>query len=151
MWDGRRLISYYEGEPGEEYSYTYNADGVRTGKTVNGVEHIYHLSGTRILDEEWTEGGTKHIMVYAYDASGQPIGISHYTYSGSIVSEKDYLLVSNPQGDITYIYDTNGNRVVTYVYDAWGRITLSKETAASLLFLILFVEIYVYPIPSRTK
>ena len=114
-------------------TYTYNADGIRTSKTVNGVEHIYHLSGTRILDEEWTEGNIRHLMVYVYDASGQPIGISHYTYNGTIVSENDYLLVSNIQGDIIGIYDSNGTRVVTYVYDAWGRILSTTGTGANTI------------------
>lgn len=41
-WQGRRLMSYGSN------TYTYNADGIRTSKTVNGVEHIYHLSGTQM-------------------------------------------------------------------------------------------------------
>lgn len=126
-WQGRRLMSYGSN------TYTYNADGIRTSKTVNGVEHIYHLSGTQILDEEWTEGNTRHLMVYVYDASGQPIGISHYTYNGTIVSENDYLLVSNIRGDIIGIYDSTGTRVVTYVYDAWGRILSTTGTGANTI------------------
>ena len=126
-WQGRRLMSYGSN------TYTYNADGIRTSKTVNGVEHIYHLSGTRILDEEWTDGNIRHLMVYVYDASGQPIGISHYTYNGTIVSENYYLLVSNIQGDIIGIYDSNGTRVVTYVYDAWGRILSTTGTGANTI------------------
>ena len=126
-WQGRRLMSYGSN------TYTYNADGIRTSKTVNGVEHIYHLSGTQILDEEWIEGNIRHLMVYVYDASGQPIGISHYTYNGTIVSENYYLLVSNIQGDIIGIYDSNGTRVVTYVYDAWGRILSTTGTGANTI------------------
>ena len=126
-WQGRRLMSYGSN------TYTYNADGIRTSKTVNGVKHIYHLAGTQILDEEWTEGNTRHLMVYVYDASGQPIGISHYTYNGTIVSENYYLLVSNIQGDIIGIYDSNGTRVVTYVYDAWGRILSTTGTGANTI------------------
>ena len=72
-------------------------------------------------------------MVYVYDASGQPIGISHYTYNGTIVSENYYLLVSNIQGDIIGIYDSNGTRVVTYVYDAWGRILSTTGTGANTI------------------
>ena len=126
-WQGRRLMSYGSN------TYTYNADGIRTSKTVNGVEHIYHLSGTRILDEEWIDGNIRHLMVYVYDASGQPIGISHYTYNGTIVSENYYLLVSNIQGDIIGIYDSTGTRVVTYVYDAWGRILSTTGTGANTI------------------
>ena len=61
-WRGRRLMSYGSN------TYTYNADGIRTSKTVNGVKHIYHLSGTQILSEEWTEGNVQHILIFVYDA-----------------------------------------------------------------------------------
>ena len=77
-WQGRRLMSYSDSESGDNYSYTYNADGIRTSKTVNGVKHIYHLSGTQILSEEWTEDRVQHILIFVYDASGQPIGMSHF-------------------------------------------------------------------------
>ncbi|MBE7059022.1 MAG: hypothetical protein E7387_08020 [Ruminococcaceae bacterium] len=33
--------------------YTYNANGIRTSKTVNGIKHTYALDGTKILREEW--------------------------------------------------------------------------------------------------
>ena len=61
-WRGRRLMSYGSN------TYTYNADGIRTSKTVNGVKHIYHLAGTQILSEEWTEGNVQHILIFVYDA-----------------------------------------------------------------------------------
>ena len=35
------------------YAYTYNDEGIRTSKTVNGVTHTYHLSGSQIVAEEW--------------------------------------------------------------------------------------------------
>ena len=114
-------------------TYTYNADGIRTSKTVNGVEHIYHLSGTRILDEEWVSGSTRNLLIYIYDASGQPIGINYLKCVGNTVTKEAYLLGTNIQGDITCIYDTAGNRVVTYTYDAWGKILSVTGTAANTI------------------
>ena len=32
---------------------TYNANGIRTSKTVDGVLHTYQLDGTKILKETW--------------------------------------------------------------------------------------------------
>ena len=116
-WQGRRLMSYSDSESGDNYSYTYNADGIRTSKTVNGVKHIYHLSGTQILSEEWTEDRVQHILIFVYDASGQPIGMSHFEDG---VKNGDYLFAKNVQGDITAVYDANGTCLVTYTYDAWG-------------------------------
>ena len=126
-WHGRRLMSYGSN------TYTYNADGIRTSKTVNGVEHIYHLSGTRILDEEWVSGSTRNLLIYIYDASGQPIGINYLKCVGNTVTKEAYLLSTNIQGDITCIYDTAGNRVVTYTYDAWGKILSVTGTAANTI------------------
>ena len=126
-WHGRRLMSYGSN------TYTYNADGIRTSKTVNGVEHIYHLSGTRILDEEWVSGSTRNLLIYIYDASGQPIGINYLKCVGNTVTKEAYLLGTNIQGDITCIYDTAGNRVVTYTYDAWGKILSVTGTAANTI------------------
>ena len=45
-------------------------NGIRTTKTVNGVKHTYALSGTTILNEEWTENGVQHLLMYVYDANG---------------------------------------------------------------------------------
>ena len=129
---GRRLASISGGE-GTDYTYTYNDEGIRTGKTVNGVEHIYHLSGTQILSEEWTENGVQHLIVYSYDASGSPISMTYRKSTDAATAAEVYFLVSNPQGDITYIYDIDGNRVVTYNYDAWGNILSITGTKATTI------------------
>ena len=121
-WQGRRLMSYGSN------TYTYNADGIRTSKTVNGVKHIYHLSGTQILSEEWTEGNVQHILIFVYDASGQPIGMSHYENGAQ---RGTYVFVKNIQGDITGIYDDEGTCLVTYTYDAWGNVTVSYSNGGT--------------------
>ena len=121
-WQGRRLMSYGAN------TYTYNADGIRTSKTVNGVEHIYHLSGTQILSEEWTEGNVQHILIFVYDASGQPIGMSHYENGEQ---RGTYVFVKNIQGDVIGIYDDEGTCLVTYTYDAWGNVTVSYSNGGA--------------------
>ena len=126
-WNGRRLTS--DGTN----TYTNNSDGIRTSKTVDGVEHIYHLSGTQILSEEWTENGVQHLIVYSYDASGSPISMTYRKSIDAATAAEVYFLASNPQGDITYIYDIDGNRVVTYNYDAWGNILSISGTKASTI------------------
>ena len=129
-WQGRRLASI-SGEEGTDYTYTYNDEGIRTGKTVNGVEHIYHLSGTQILSEEWTENGVQHLLIYIYDASGAPIGMA-YRASTYVSGAFDfYLFAKNVQGDILYIYNTSGTRLVTYTYDAWGNVTTSYSNGGA--------------------
>ena len=130
---GRRLASISGEEEGTDYTYTYNDEGIRTGKTVNGVEHIYHLSGTQILSEEWTENGVQHLIVYSYDASGYPISMTYRKSTDAATAAEVYFLATNLQGDVTYIYDIDGNRVVTYNYDAWGNILSISGTKASTI------------------
>ena len=130
---GRRLASISGEEEGTDYTYTYNDEGIRTGKTVDGVEHIYHLSGTQILSEELTENGVQHLIVYSHDASGSPISMTYRKSPDAATAAEVYFLASNPQEDITYIYDIDGNRVVTYNYDAWGNILSISGTKASTI------------------
>ena len=46
-WRGRQLMQYVNGN--NTYTYTYTDAGIRTSKTVNGVKHTYHLSGSQIV------------------------------------------------------------------------------------------------------
>ena len=78
-------------------------------------------------------GSTRNLLIYIYDASGQPIGINYLKCVGNTVTKEAYLLGTNIQGDITCIYDTAGNRVVTYTYDAWGKILSVTGTAANTI------------------
>ena len=121
MWSyGRRLTGLSSGS--EAFSYSYNADGIRTTKTVNGVKHTYALSGTTILNEEWTENGVQHLMMYVYDADGSPVGMVYRNSTMAANATEEYLFVKNIQGDILYVYSSTGNKLVSYVYDAWGNI-----------------------------
>ena len=121
-WQGRRLVGATSA--GKTYSFTYNDDGIRTSKTVNGVEHKYYLSGDRIIAEEW-DGD---MLVYVYDATGSPIGMMYYMgYLNSNFCEK-YWFEKNIWGDITGVYDDAGNLLIEYSYDPYGNCT---ETSVS--------------------
>lgn len=54
---GRQLAEYRitNGTETQEddtvYSYTYNEEGIRTSKTVNGVKTTYYLDGTNIIEQ----------------------------------------------------------------------------------------------------
>ena len=117
---GRRLTGLSSGS--EAFSYSYNADGIRTAKTVNGVKHTYALSGTTILNEEWTENGVQHLMMYVYDANGSPVGMVYRNSTMAANATEEYLFVKNIQGDILHVYNSAGKKLVSYVYDAWGNI-----------------------------
>ena len=121
MWSmGRRLTTIAAGL--NTFYYRYNADGIRTGKTINGVKHTYALSGTTILNEEWTENGVQHLLMYVYDANGSPTGMVYRNSTMAADATEEYLFVKNIQGDILHVYNSTGNKLVSYVYDAWGNI-----------------------------
>ena len=65
-WEkGRQLKSF------DTNTYTYNANGIRTSKTIHGVKHEYTLDGTKILKETW-DGNT---LIPLYDNEDSVCGI----------------------------------------------------------------------------
>lgn len=108
-WNGRQLATMQK--TGCTASYTYNSNGIRTSKTVNGVTTTYRLEGTKILSETTNNVTTQYI----YDASDSIIG---FMYSG-----QTYYFDKNAQGDIIRIYNISGTAICEYIYDAWGNFT----------------------------
>ena len=101
-------------------SFTYNDEGIRTSKTVNGVRTEYILNGSQIL----AEITDTHIIVYMYDAYGSPIGMQYKNLSASTSSWQVYWYSKNLQGDIVAVCDSSGAILITYKYDdAWGNYT----------------------------
>jgi len=122
-WEkGRQLKSAKENS--NIFTYTYNASGIRTGKTVNGVEHKYVLEGTKILRE--TYGTTA--LDYLYDNED---GICGLKYNGT-----PYYFYKNLQGDIIAITNSSGDVVAKYSYDAWGDCTINfDDSSVSIAFV----------------
>ena len=90
-------------------NYTYNADGVRIGKSGSRAG-TFIVTGTQILREI----NSVATIDYLYDENGSPIGL---TYKGTT-----YYYRKNLQGDIINITDSTGAKVVTYTYNAWGKL-----------------------------
>ncbi|MBO5211837.1 MAG: DNRLRE domain-containing protein [Clostridia bacterium] len=115
-WDnGRQLVEILEQE--NLYQYTYDGDGIRTSKNVNGTltEFIY---ADGVLLGQTTEDDT---LIFLYDESGNKFG---FVYNGAY-----YYYDINLQGDVVGIYNSNGVKVVTYEYDPWGVITNITDTS----------------------
>lgn len=114
-WEhGRELTSMTSADT--TVTYTYNADGLRVSKTVDGVVHNYVYSGGKLVQE--TFGDTR--LDFSYDAYGNPYTFS-YTKGDGKTSVYHYVL--NQQGDVIRIVTNKGVTRVTYEYDAWGNIT----------------------------
>ena len=113
-WKNGRQLSTINGAA--TLSFEYNEEGIRTSKTANGVEHIYHLNGSTIVAEEWSN----KLLIYLYDANGAPIGMQYRTTSYAEGVFETYWFEKNLQGDIVAVYNDAGTLLVTYTYDAWG-------------------------------
>ena len=105
-WEkGRQLKKF------DNIEYTYNANGIRTSKKVNGVLHTYTLDGTKILRETW--GGNTLIPLYDNEDS----------VCGILYNNVPYYFIKNLQGDVIAIVDKDAKTVARYSYDAWGAVT----------------------------
>ena len=110
VWEkGRQLKSF------DNNTYTYNANGIRTSKTVNGVKHEYTLDGTKILKETWGE----NTLIPLYDNEDSVCGIIYNDYA--------YYFLKNLQGDVIAITNNKGKVVSSYTYDAWGVCTIVSD------------------------
>ena len=140
-WNGRQLISYqyfeYYGEDdyyyGTTIEYTYNADGIRTSKTVDGIRHDYVLNGSQIISEIWKSGNTEHLLYYVYDENGLPIGLKYRTSAYEAGVFDCFFFEKNLQGDIIGVYNSTGKRIGTYTYDAWGNFNYSLASGNTAL------------------
>ena len=99
------LQGYQKG--GTAVSYTYDMNGIRRSKTVNGVLHTYFIDGTRIYSEK----AGSQVYTYFYDASG---------ITGIRTGGDCYYFLKTQQGDVKYIVSSSGVPQCEYVYDAWG-------------------------------
>lgn len=120
-YDGRQLmeIKIYNSSQVlvDTISYTYNNQGYRTSKTLDGVTTEYHLQADKVLFET---NGT-YAIIYTYDYDGKLISFNYDNYSNNTL-DGEYYYVRNQQGDITKIIDKTGYIVVEYMYDAWGKL-----------------------------
>ena len=125
-WEGRRLVGAVKGS--NTMSFEYNDEGIRTSKTVNGVETVYYVNGGQIVAEKT---GTRTI-VYIYDASDTPIGMMYRTNSYAGNTWDVFWYEKNLQGDIVAVYNSSGTKLVTYdYYDAWGNYTVSYSNSGA--------------------
>lgn len=112
-WEKGRQLKSFDG-----IQYTYNANGIRTSKTVDSVRHDFVLDGAKILSERWGE----NTLIPLYDNEEAVCGI---VYNGTA-----YYFQKNLQGDIIAICDKAGETVARYTYDAWGVPTIVEGSQA---------------------
>ena len=111
-WEKGRQLRSFDG-----IQYAYNANGIRTSKTVDDVRHSYTLDGTKVLRETW--GSNTLIPVYDNED----------TVCGIVYNNEPYYYQKNLQGDVIAIVDKDAQVVVKYSYDAWGVCTVVQDSS----------------------
>ena len=116
--NGRQLVNAIGGS--NTISYTYDTEGIRTSKTVNGTKHSYHYAGGKLLRETY---GT-NTLDFFYDVNGNPYALK---YNNTL-----YYYITNLQGDVMYIVNGSGQEVATYSYDPYGNVITATGTLAEV-------------------
>ena len=115
-WTNGRVLSEITVNPedpngtADVYSYTYDENGIRSSKTVNGTTTTFTTKDGVILSQ--TDG--TNTMYFQYDNSGNPTG---FLYNGA-----QYFYLTNQMGDVIGITDSTGSLIATYTYGAWGEV-----------------------------
>lgn len=107
-WNGKFLTSLTSNEHNIEY--TYNYEGIRTSKNVDGVVTEYLIEGQDIVFEMTKDS----IIAYIYD--------SDMNIMGMIYNDSVYYFEKNIQNDVVRIIDEDGYEICEYIYDAWGNV-----------------------------
>jgi len=127
-WEkGRQLKAFHNSDSDTDFSYTYNASGIRTSKTGQNTRSVYLLDGSKILQEvrqELDECGlvvSHKTLTPLYDNEESVCGIE---YDG-----ETYFFQKNLQGDVIGIVSSASETVAKYTYDAWGKCTVDPSSS----------------------
>lgn len=107
-WENGRIINNINTSD-KAIQMSYDSNGMRTQKSVDGVKTNYYYDSSNNLFA-LTQGNDT--LFFYYDNSGEVMSVS---CNGTM-----YYYIKDLQGDITEIVDKDGNSVAEYAYDAWG-------------------------------
>ena len=117
-WEKGRELSSASAD-GKNITFTYDVDGIRESKTINGVKHEYVTLDGLIYQEKWGN----NTLTFSYDNNDKPYAVKYNT---------TYYYVLNQQGDVIRIVNENGTTKVEYTYDAWGNVIASTGTDSGI-------------------
>ena len=108
------------------YTKSYDANGLRTSKTVGSTTSYYFYAGGQLLREATSGIPTD----FFYDANGYPYAMKRNGVT--------YYYITNLQGDVMKLVDGEGNVVASYEYDPYGKILSATGTVQNGDYEILF-------------
>ena len=113
-WENGRILKKINTSD-KSVQMSYDSNGMRTQKTVDGVKTNYYYDSNKNLIAIVKGNDT---LLFYYDSDGSA---TSFSYNGTM-----YFYVKNLQGDVVRIIDLSGTEVASYVYDAWGNIKDTK-------------------------
>ena len=113
-WENGRILKNINTSD-KSVQMSYDSNGMRTQKTVDGVKTNYYYDSNKNLIALVKGNDT---LLFYYDSDGSA---TSFSYNGTM-----YFYVKNLQGDVIRIIDLAGTEVASYVYDAWGNIKDTK-------------------------
>ena len=113
-WENGRILKKINTSD-SSIQMSYDSNGMRTQKTVDGVKTNYYYDSNKNLIALVKGNDT---LLFYYDSDGSA---TSFSYNGTM-----YFYVKNLQGDVVRIIDLAGTEVASYVYDAWGNIKDTK-------------------------
>lgn len=125
-WEGKQLTSVTDGT--HSYSYSYNEDGLRLRKVVDGTDTEYYYNGSVLMYMVTGSGSTAVKQRFSYDAAGNLVAVVYKVGSGTSYI---YYYLRNAQGDVVKMIDSSGNTVVEYLYDSWGKLIATTGSLAN--------------------
>jgi RHS repeat-associated protein len=102
-WNGKQMTGF------NGLIFSYDINGMRTKKTVNGSTINYVWNDKRLVGQ--SDG--VNTLYFLYEKTDGELG---FVLNG----EEVYWYLKNLQGDIIGLLDSNGTIVARYAYDAWG-------------------------------
>ena len=113
-WENGRILKKINTSD-KSVQMSYDSNGMRTQKSVDGVKTNYYYDSNKNLIALVKGNDT---LLFYYDSEGSA---TSFSYNGTM-----YFYVKNLQGDVVRIIDLSGTEVASYVYDAWGNIKDTK-------------------------
>ena len=107
-------------------SYTYDENGLRISKTVNGITTKIFRTNGQPVGMNISDGKD---VTFILDGDGKVYGVHYDHYSASGLRSETYYFAYNAQGDVIGIYDFSGRLMATYDYDEWGNCTVNVLAA----------------------
>ena len=124
-WEGKQLSG------AGTTTFSYDENGLRTRKTVNGTVTDYYYNGSVLIGMVTGTGSTAVHQFFSYDASGNVVSVDYSSDGGSTFTTYYYL--RNGQNDVVKLIDNSGDTVVEYIYDSWGRVVTTSGTLVTTL------------------